>query len=454
MMGDVFRDMFTYAHDSIFIIDPENGEILDVNKNAANRLGYSKEELLQMSVSDITAPGGLLQLHEIVRTLTQAGRGVFEYVCCHKDGALIPVEVSTRLLAYGDRKAYVTSVRDISDRKRAEADLADQKNLLEAILGATAEAVISIDEAQCIVQYNTGAEAVFGYRQGEVLGQPLDILLPAACRPAHRKKVVEFGSAPESAKGMKDRGEVVGQRKNGEVFPAEASISKTELNGQKVFTVVLRDISDRRDAEARLICSFTEAIYTLVRAAEYHNDETGSHVRRISYHTRILAERLGMDAVFCESIFYASPMHDIGKIGIPDAILRKPGKFTPAEWEVMKSHTTRGAGILKDCTSPYLKMGREIALGHHERWNGGGYPHGIDGERIPLSARIMQLADVYDALRSVRPYKKAFHHARAFEIITIGDGRTSPAHFDPDILEVFRKHAADLAAVFDHYGDT
>lgn len=194
--------------------------------------------------------------------------------------------------------------------------------------------------------------------------------------------------------------------------------------------------------------SFIESISTLICAAEFRDDETGEHVKRISHYSHELAKQLGMDGEFCDTIFYASPMHDIGKIGIPDHILLKNGGFTPSEWTIMKNHTTIGAKILENKSSPYLKMGYDIALGHHERWNGGGYPKGLKEEEIPLPARIMQLADVYDALRSRRPYKPAFDHAKAMDIIFNGDGRMLPSHFDPAVLEAFRLRARTMEEIF------
>ena len=199
--------------------------------------------------------------------------------------------------------------------------------------------------------------------------------------------------------------------------------------------------------------SFVESIFTLIRSAEFRDDETGEHVKRISHYSHELAKQMGLDKEFCDLIFYASPMHDIGKIGIPDHILLKTGSLERAEWTIMKSHTTIGAKILANNSSPYLKMGYDIALGHHERWDGSGYPGCLREEAIPLPARIMQLADVYDALRSKRPYKPAFEHAKAIDIILKGDGRTLPAHFDPAVLEAFRLRADTMEEIFAGSGE-
>ena len=197
--------------------------------------------------------------------------------------------------------------------------------------------------------------------------------------------------------------------------------------------------------------SYLETIFTMTRAAEHKDEDTGAHVKRISYYCRALARMLGLDEAFVDKIFFASPMHDIGKIGIHDHILLKPGKFTPEEWEIMKGHAAMGAKILGNSKSPYLMMGAEIALNHHERWDGGGYPNGKRGEAIPLSARIMNICDVYDALRSKRPYKPAFDHQKTMDIITHGDGRTQPEHFDPAILAAFKQNHQSFNDIFEKY---
>ncbi len=199
--------------------------------------------------------------------------------------------------------------------------------------------------------------------------------------------------------------------------------------------------------------AYKDTIYTMVRAAEFKDEETGAHVQRISFYCRDMAEELGMDAPFCDELFHASPMHDIGKIAIPDAVLLKPGGFAPEEWAVMKGHAAFGAKILERGGSPYTKMGAEIALNHHERWDGTGYPNGSRGEAIPFPARLMNIADVYDALRSKRPYKPALTHTRAMEIITVGDGRTQPGHFDPQVLDAFGRCAERWREIYETNAD-
>lgn len=204
---------------------------------------------------------------------------------------------------------------------------------------------------------------------------------------------------------------------------------------------------------AQLEEAYRDTVFTLVRAAEHRDEDTGHHVRRVSHYCRVLAEALGLPAAMQEAIYHASPMHDIGKIGIPDSVLLKPGSLAPDEWAVMKTHCALGANILDKGTSPYIRMGAEIALSHHERCDGSGYPNGLTGNAIPLSARIMQICDVYDALRSERPYKRPIDHARTVEIITLGDGRTHPAHFDPAVLACFCEQADRFATIYEEHSD-
>ncbi|MFZ6757716.1 response regulator [Undibacterium sp. Ji50W] len=199
--------------------------------------------------------------------------------------------------------------------------------------------------------------------------------------------------------------------------------------------------------------AYRETVFTLVRAAEHKDEETGHHVRRISYYCQVLAQAMNLPLEFHDAIFQSSPMHDIGKIGIPDHVLLKPGSFTMDEWNIMRTHCALGASILSSGGSPYTEMGAEIALNHHERWDGTGYPNGLKGAAIPIAARVMQICDVYDALRSRRPYKPAFDHQRSMAIIAHGDGRTEPGHFDPVVLACFVAQGDRFAAIYDQHDD-
>ncbi len=192
-----------------------------------------------------------------------------------------------------------------------------------------------------------------------------------------------------------------------------------------------------------------ELIYRISRAAEFRDPETGAHIQRMAHYSEIIARGLDLDSATCNLILRAAPMHDVGKIGIRDHILLKPGRLTPQEFEIMKQHATLGYELLKDSGSEILQAGAEIALAHHEKYDGSGYPRGLKGSAIPLFGRIVAVADVFDALTSERPYKKAWSLDDAMRFLE--DGRGS--HFDPLCVEAFLAGWEDVLEVRQRFRD-
>ncbi|MBF0322706.1 MAG: HD domain-containing protein, partial [Magnetococcales bacterium] len=192
-----------------------------------------------------------------------------------------------------------------------------------------------------------------------------------------------------------------------------------------------------------------EIIQRLGRAAEFRDNETGLHVIRVSHYARLLGLAAGLSRESGELLFHAAPMHDIGKIGIPDRILLKPASLDPAEWEIMKTHAQLGANIIGDHDSDLLAAAKAIALTHHEKWNGSGYPQGLHGEDIPLYGRIIAIVDTFDALTSVRPYKKAWPLPSAFALVS----KEAGLHFDPRLAEIFGTIPLEIEKIHHQFGE-
>lgn len=218
----------------------------------------------------------------------------------------------------------------------------------------------------------------------------------------------------------------------------------------------------RRTQEAQAIQDVT--IMAMASLAETRDNETGNHIRRTQFYVKLLAEKLQHHPRFSglltratiDMLFKSAPLHDIGKVGIPDHILLKPGRLTPEEFEIMKTHTTLGLATIENAERQlgmkvdFLHYAKEIAYGHQEKWDGSGYPQGLKGEQIPPSARLMAVADVYDALVSRRVYKESMSHEAARDIMVQGRG----THFDPDILDTFLELETEFRAVADRYRDS
>ncbi len=193
-----------------------------------------------------------------------------------------------------------------------------------------------------------------------------------------------------------------------------------------------------------------QIVQRLGLAAEYKDNETGMHVIRMSHYARLLGVAAGMNEAQADDLLHAAPMHDVGKIGIPDRILQKPAKLDAEEWAIMQSHATIGADIIGEHPHGMLRLARNIALSHHEKWDGSGYPNGLAGEAIPLEGRIVAIADVFDALTSVRPYKAAWPVEEAVEFLRQQRGR----HFDPALVDLFLTQLPAICAIKDKWAES
>ena len=268
---------------------------------------------------------------------------------------------------------------------------------------------------------------------------PPIIVLTAQSDRESRIKALDLGARDFLAKPF-DRVELMTRIRN----MLEVRIMTTAMKNQNK---ILDGMVKERTKE--LNHTRLEVIRRLGRAAEYRDDMTGYHIIRMSRYSQLLALAAGMDEKEAEVLLNASPMHDIGKIGIPDNVLLKPGKLDLEEWKIMQTHVDIGVEILSGSNSALMDMAAEVAQNHHEKWDGSGYPCALTGENIPLTGRVVAVADVFDALTTERPYKKAWPIEEAIEFLKDQSGK----HFDPRLVELFLEILPDILAVREQYSE-
>lgn len=272
------------------------------------------------------------------------------------------------------------------------------------------------------------------------------LVLTAQHFQEHKQRALDGGAQDYVTKPF-DRKELLSRVRNLlEVRLARKYMSdQNNLLEQRVF----ERTQELQFTQEMLYESRMQIVRRLGRAAEYRDNETGLHIIRMSKISALMGEAMGMNAEQCNLLLNASPMHDIGKIGIPDSILLKPGKLDAEEWEVMKTHAQIGADILSGDDSDVLVMARDIALTHHEKWDGSGYPNSLKGDDIPMVGRVTAIADVFDALTSERPYKKAWPVEKALDLIKGEKDR----HFDPAVVDKFFEILPDINDVMEKYAE-
>lgn len=331
--------------------------------------------------------------------------------------------------------AVCTIARDITEQKQLTREHEEYFQAIQHFRNA----ICLTDKAGRILHINPAFEALYGYSEETAKGLTPKILNPG--RQVYKEygydesAYVELFSSMWTAITNPERGywegDVINKCRDGKLMWARLYITaiRSETGAITGFIGAPIDITEQREREIHVRVECYRALSDL---AEARDNETGEHLKRISLYSRLIAQALRMPRKYLDDIELFSPLHDIGKVGIADSILLAPRKLSPEEFEIMKTHVTIGHEILKGRET--LEMAAEITRHHHERWDGTGYPDGLAGEAIPLSARIVGLVDVYDALRSERPYKKAWPHTDAVEVIRTGAG----THFDPTLVSLFR----------------
>ena len=313
---------------------------------------------------------------------------------------------------------------------------------LATLVDATNDAVLSSDADGIVTSWNRAAQALYGYTEEEMIGRSVDVLSPpTSLRDQQRMlKAVADGEQRTDV-------ELQSLHKNGSLLHTSVTISRIMQDNALIgFCGVTHDITDRilaraeledrvRERTQDLSNSRAETLQRLALAAEYRDDDTAQHTDRVGKGAARLAESLKLAPSLVQSIAQAAPLHDVGKIAIPDTILLKPGPLTAEEFDAMKQHTTLGAQLLANSSSAVLQLGEQIALTHHERWDGTGYPHGLSGDTIPIAGRIVAIVDAYDAMTNDRPYRPARTTDQALAEIKACSGH----HFDPVIAAAFLK---------------
>jgi len=275
---------------------------------------------------------------------------------------------------------------------------------------------------------------------------PAILVLTAQSQQEHKQRALQMGANDYLTKPF-DQIEILARVEN--MITVQLARELLADQNMALEQQVQKRTAELTKAHKALYDSRLQVVRILGRAAEYRDNETGLHIIRMSQISALIGGYLGMSDDEVEILLHASPMHDIGKIGIPDNILLKPGKFTPKEWKIMQTHTSIGGDILNSGEGDLLDMACVIALSHHEKFDGSGYPLGISGENIPLVGRICALADVFDALTSVRPYKKSWSLNKTISYIKENTG----SHFDPSIAKVFLNHLEEMLEIKDQYAE-
>jgi len=430
------------APDGIFISD-NSLRYLDVNPAGCAMLGYTREEILKLSIKDVVPEEANPDWREGISILLSTGRMPQKSGYLRKkDGTMCMVMIDAVLLEDGTNMAFC---KDLTEQE----SLTREKDLYYTAFQSIAQPVVITDAEGNLLSINKALSDLYGYSMDEAVHQNLNDLNPGqtvyenlgVSSEEYKALFTGMWSAIRNPEVRKWEGVVISRRKNGSLVWVNLVVSGIFDENMKLSRVIgfPIDITVSRELENSTRIQLYQTIADL---AELRDDDTGNHMKRVGIFAKLLARDCGMSRKYCADIEVFAPMHDIGKVGILDSILRAPRKLTSEEFEVMKTHTILGHDIMKE--KKEFAMAADITLYHHEQYNGTGYPSMLSGDAIPLSAQITAVADVYDALRSKRPYKSAWTHEDAVSFILGNSGK----QFDPKLIAVFSALAPQFDLVY------
>lgn len=435
------REYVDNAPDAIFITDSAF-QCIYANSAACQMVGYSVEELLKLQVREILAPEDIQLYQKTLNDLRTSNKTSGIAHILTKDGTRLTTDTSVVSLKDGK---LMTFSKDITNQEIVQ----NEKNQYYVAFQNTSQPILITDPDGIIVSANVSFLDLYGFARDEVVGKNPRILNPG--REIYDNLGIDNAQYEslfsELWRSVRDpnirtwKGEVINRRKNNSLIWVNLLVNAVydesgalrSIIGFPVDMTVSREVAQKNRIQ----------LYkTIADLAELRDDDTGNHMKRVGLFAKMVAREMGRNVKYCDDIEIFAPMHDIGKVGILDSILMAPRKLTSEEFRIMKTHTTLGHNIVKG--KEEFEMAAAITLCHHERFDGTGYPRGIRGKDIPMSAHITALCDVYDALRSKRPYKQPWSHENAVKHIASGSGK----HFDPAVIAVFGKLSDRFNAVF------
>jgi PAS domain S-box-containing protein len=448
---------------SIFSITDDKGIIQDVNKNFEIISGYSRKELIGSPHNIIRSPDTPKEVFEQMWQMIKSGmiwKGLLKNRRKNGEHYYVVTQITPVYNYDGSFKEYVSiriDVTELEEYKLAlKHDLDTTSKNLEEKLHYTSQyeeainsttAIIKTDTENFITYVNAKFCLLSGFEREELIGRNCEVLRhekhrhEAVCKQIH-EQLMQKKTVHKIMTNI---------AKNGDEYIAENFFYPvTDLHGNVIETIqILHDVTEIVNLNNEIINTQREIVTTMGSIGETRSLETGMHVKRVAEYSYILAKLIGLSEEESTLLKEASPMHDIGKVGIPDHILNKPGKLTPEEFEIMKTHSELGYEMLKHSEREILKASAVVAYTHHERWDGAGYPKGLRADEIPIYGRITAVADVFDALGHDRIYKAAWPLEKILELFKEERGR----QFDPNMIDLFFEHLDEFVAIRDRMLD-